>query len=134
MCGSEQRAALAAVLIAAVFCGSADAAEDVLLGPQPIARSSNWYSTVVDHLCDDFEYLACLEVSAGQCRQDLARPEPSQCGQQAYIVRDFSDDAAAAATSIPPALVECTLTAHVQVRGRDQAEVNRCLTEAKLWQ
>ncbi len=115
------RLILALIMIASA--GLADA--------QQATRLSETYDLVASHLCEDAEYLSCLQMSAGQCREDLASEPLQQCGQQPYIRRDQPDQGPAAGP-VPPAMVECIYSAHIELSGLEASEVNSCMAEAKL--
>lgn len=90
------------------------------------------YPTVAEHLCNDPEYLSCLQVSPGPCASDLRQPEIEACGRGPYLMSDGAEIRNQADVVIPRGMVECVYTAHVALRGLDQATVNRCMAEAKL--
>lgn len=100
-------------------------------GAQPAPGTSETYDLVSAHLCEDAEYLSCLEVSAGQCRQDLASAPLQRCGQGFYVYR-VQPGQDPAPRSIPTGMIECIYAAHIELRGLDASEVHTCMSQAKL--
>ena len=94
------------------------------------AQRPDPYAILASHLCTDLEYLTCLQITSDQCRNDLQEPGAAACGRGPYIVRDAPGLAPGAV--VPSEMVECVYTAHVSLRSLDRADINRCMSAAKL--
>ena len=98
--------------------------------PPETPPTSAHYELIAAHLCGDPEYLSCLEVSASQCRDQLREPRLAACAEAPYLAVESANDRAP--SLVPPQLVECVYTGHIELRGLSPDAVNRCMGEAKL--